>query len=76
MHVQRLPTTAILPKEPPRWAIFAVVGSLVTLFVLGSLLTAVDRTVFGPGNAVEGFFSALKDRDARRCRTGPPRTWR
>jgi hypothetical protein len=64
VHVQRFPTTALLPKEPPRWIIFAVLGSLVTLFVLGSLLTAVDRTVFGPANAVDSFFSALEERDA------------
>ena len=73
VHVRQLPATAFLPKEPPRWAIYSVIGSLLTLFVLGSLLTAVDRTVFGPAGAVDDFFSALQDRDAGKvaARTSP-----
>jgi hypothetical protein len=63
VHTHSFPSTALLPKEPPRWAIFAVVGSLLTLFVLGSFLTAVDRTVFSAENAVDDFFAALRDRD-------------
>jgi hypothetical protein len=58
------PGAAMLPVATPRWPVALIAGCLITAFVLGSLLTGVDRTVFGAKHAVTDFFAALQHRDA------------
>jgi hypothetical protein len=66
LHTQAFPppAAAMLPAATPRWPVALIAGCLVTAFVLGSLLTGVDRTVFGAKHAVTDFFAALQRRDA------------
>ena len=64
LQTRDFPTLMMLPENPPRWVARVIIGCLVTVFLLGSLLTAIDRTAFGATHAVDDFFTALRSRDA------------